>query len=235
MIRARTLRLPLMAVAASALFFAGTAAALPLLGPSYPAPGGNTWFPSGAPSTGDAGGQNGNYGGFDNSYFASLYWGPQWGLSPGPQAGLDGVYHSLPFAGISGTTAVWQGTTSYTSPGGPGPGSCASCPIRLEIDVSGLGATPWVLEGSVAGLTGLAAGIGAVIDDSAGADFVANFQFLADLGSGFVALNSITPQYGGATVSTVSGAFYSTVPEPSVLMMLGLGVASLAVRRRSTH
>jgi len=235
MIRARKLRLPLMAVAASSLFFADTAAALPLLGPSYPAPGGNTWVSTGGPSAGDIGGLNGNYGGFDSMYFLSLYWGPQWGLGPGPQAGLDGVYHSLAFVGVFGTTAIWEGSTSYTSPGGPGPGSCASCPIRLEIDVSGLGAAPWVLEGSVAGLTGLAAGIGAVIDDSAGADFVANFQFLADLGNGFVAINSIVPQYGGATVSSFSGAFYSTVPEPSVLMMLGLGVASLAVRRRSTH
>lgn len=141
MIRARTLRLPLMAVAASALFFAGTAAALPLLGPSYPAPGGNTWVPTGGPSAGDTGGLNGNYGGFDSAYFVSLYWGPQWGLGPGPQAGLDGVYHSLAFAGVSGTTAIWEGITSYTSPGGPGPGSCGACAIRLAIDVSGLGAT----------------------------------------------------------------------------------------------
>jgi hypothetical protein len=110
-------------------------------------------------------------------------------------AGLYGVYHDLSFLSISGTTAIWEGTTSYTSPGGPGPGSCGSCPIRLEIDVSGLGGAPWVLEGSV---TGLAAGIGAV-------------------------------------VSTVSGAFYSVVPEPSMLMMLGMGIAGLSVRRRRSH
>ena len=229
-------KLTLSASAAFALLASATAGAVPLTGPDYPAPGGNTYSATGGPSSGDVGGLNGNYGGFDSNFFDALYWGPQWGLGdPGPAAGLDGVYHDLSFLSISGTTAIWQGTTSYTSPGGPGPASCASCPIRLEIDVSGLGANPWALEASVPGLSGLAAGIGAVIENPDGDDFVANFQFLADLGSGFVAINSIVPQSGGSTVSTVSGAFYSVVPEPSVLMMLGLGVAGLGARRRRAH
>jgi hypothetical protein len=143
-----------LALLASCTLLAGSAAnAVTLVGPAYPAPGGNTFFLSGNPSAGDAGGQDGNYGTFDLVYFNELYWGPQWGAGPGPQAGLDGVLHSLAFLSISGTTAVWQGTTSYTSPGGPGPASCASCDIRLEIDISGLGANPWLPEASVVGLT----------------------------------------------------------------------------------
>jgi hypothetical protein len=235
MIRARMLRAPLMAITASAFLFASAAGAAPLTGPSYPAPGGNSFSATGAPSGGDAGGANFNYSGFNNSYFDLLYWGPQWGAGPGPQAALDGSLDTLLFLSVSGTKAIWQGTTSYTSPGGPGPASCASCPIRLEIDISGLGATPWALEGTVTGLTGLAPGIGAVVDNPNGLDFTANLQFLANLGSGFVAINGIPQGGGGLTQSSLSGAFYSAVPEPSMLVMLGWGVASLAVRRRQTH
>jgi len=222
-----------LALLASCALLVGTAAnAATLVGPAYPAPGGNTFFSSGNPSSGDAGGQDGNYGGFDAGAFLDLYWGPQWGTDPGPRAGLDGTLNALAFLSISGTTAIWQGTTSYTSPGGPGPGSCGSCDIRLEIDISGLGANPWLLEASVVGLSGLAPGIGAVVDNSAGLDFTANFQFLADLGSGFVAINDVA-NAGGQTVSSVSGAFYS-VPEPSLALLLGAGlIGRLAVRKRN--
>ena len=95
MILVRT-RLSLLTVAASALLLAGTASAVSLTGPSYPAPGGNTFSTSGAPSTGDVGGLNGHYGGFDTNAFSELYWGPQWGTS-GPAAGLDGILHPLAF------------------------------------------------------------------------------------------------------------------------------------------
>ena len=211
-----------------ALFVANATHASSLVGPVYPAPGGNSFSPSG--NAGDAGGLDASYTGFDNSYFDSLYWGPQWGTDPGPRAGLDGTLHTLSFDSISGTTAIWQGTTSYTSPGGPGPASCGSCDIRLEIDVSGLGANPWLLEASVFGLTALAPGIGAVVANPTGLDFTANLQFLVDLGSGFVAINDV-PNGGGQTVSSVSGAFYYT-PEPSVGVLFGAGLLGLSIRRK---
>lgn len=217
----------LSAVVTAALLTTATSAHALLAGPFYPAPGGNGFGSVG--NAGDPGGLTGTYSGFDNSAFATLYWGPQWGTS-GPGAGLDGILHALSFVSVSGTTAIWQGTTSYTSPGGPGPASCASCPIRLEVDIAGLGANPWVLEGSVVGLGALAPGIGAVVDNSAGVDFDANFQFLADLGSGFVAVNPI-PTFGG-TVTSVSGAFYSDVPEPGTALLLGSGLLALARRKR---
>jgi hypothetical protein len=227
-------------IAASALVagmvLAATTANATLIGPVYPAPGGNAFSQSGS-SAGSSGGVTNSYSGFDTGAFSALYWGPQWG-SDGPQATLDGTLHDLAFLGISGTTAIWQGTTSYTSPGGPGALSpCASCPIRFVVDITGLGANPWVTERSVAGLSALAPGIGAVVDDSSGADFSANLQFQADLGGGFVAINGVLQGApGGQTGSSVSGAFYSApVPEPGTLAMLLAGVASLSAwaRRRA--
>jgi hypothetical protein len=223
-----TSRSKIALVAFCTLFVANTTHAYSLTGPAYPAPGGNSFSLSG--NAGNAGGSNGSYSAFDASYFDTLFWGPQWGTDPGPRAGLDGTLHTLSFLSASGTTAIWQGTTSYTSPGGPGPASCGSCNIRLEIDISGLGANPWALEASVLGLTSLAPGIGAVVSNPNGLDFTANFQFLADLGSGFVAINDV-PNGGGLTVSSLSGAFYYT-PEPSIGMLFAAGLLGLSVRRK---
>jgi len=202
-------------------------------GALWPAPGGNTFAWSGGGSAGDVGGTDGNYGNFDNSAYIDLFWGPQWDLS-GPQAGLDGVFHDLSFLSVSGTTAIWEGVTSYTSPGGPGPASCGSCPIRLVIDIGGLTGTPWLLEASVPGLTGLAPGVGAVVDITAGLDFVANLRVLADLGSGFTAINPVPQSASGGpwAVSSISGGFYSNIPEPSTALLVSLGLIGMGSRAR---
>jgi hypothetical protein len=120
----------------------------------------------------------------------------------------------LTFSGISGTTATWAGTSSWTN---PSTGLTHSVPIQMRINVSGLGGSPWVLSTSVAELDpGPGTGIGAVVDDSASrADFSANVQFLADIptdGAGnFIALNSVQ-NAGGQTRSSYTGAFYERAP-----------------------
>jgi hypothetical protein len=68
------------------------------------------------------------------------------------------------------------------------------------------------------------------VDDSAGLDFDANLELLVDLGSGYTAINPI-PNSGGSTVSSVSGAFYSVVPEPSTALLFACGLIGLAQRR----
>src|SRR5215469_12427489 len=50
-----------------------------LLGPTYPAPGNNSWSPTynnTQQSAGSAGGVTFSYSGFDTSAFSQLYWGP---------------------------------------------------------------------------------------------------------------------------------------------------------------
>lgn len=203
------------------LVVAGGAIAAPLNYPGvYPPPGGVTLNISGA-SPSDAGGSSYVFTAFDPMAFTSLYWGTFDDNSV--FAGLDGTAHPLAFSSASGTTATWSGTTSYTNPQN---NSTSTVPVEMIITVSGLGATPW----TAAAPLGLPAGMGAVVDNSAGADFTANVQFLADVGSGFVALNSISVG-GGLANASVSGGFFASVPEPSSVALCLAGVSALALSK----
>jgi hypothetical protein len=152
--------------------------------------------------------------GFDpDTTWSQLYWGPA--SNALPTAGLDATPHALAFSGISGTTATWAGTTSWTNP--TTSITHTGVPIELRITITGLGGTPWALSTGIPGLDpGPGTGIGAVVDDSTlQADFSANVQFLADIptdGSGnFIALNSVQ-NGGGQTVSSFTGGFYTAAP-----------------------
>jgi hypothetical protein len=189
--------------------FVATVHATPLNYPgAYPPPGGVTTNISGS-SPGDAGGASYIFTGFNPGAFSALYWGTYDDNSV--VAGLDGTAHALSFSSNAGTSATWLGTTSYTNPANS---NTSTVPVEMVITVSGLGADPWVPAAPL----GLPSGMGAVVDDSLGADFTANVQFLADVGSGFVALNSISVG-GGLANSSVSGGFFSPVSEPSSLLL----------------
>ena len=189
--------------------FVATVHATPLNYPgAYPPPGGVTTNFSGS-SPGDPGGSSYIFTGFDPGAFTALYWGTYDDNSVA--GGLDGTAHALSFSSSSGTSATWLGTTSYTNPANS---STSTVPIEMVITISGLGADPWVSAASL----GLPSGMGSVVDDSVGADFTAHVQFRADVGSGFVALNSISVG-GGLANSSVSGGFFSPVPEPSSLLL----------------
>jgi hypothetical protein len=144
--------------------------------------------------------------------WTQLFWGPS--SSGLPTAGLDGSQHALPLSGISGTTATWAGTTSWTN---PTTGTThTGVPIRVSVTITGLGANPWALSTNIPQLDpGVGTGIGAVVSDAAGTPFSANTQFMADIptdGAGnFIALNTVQ-NGGGKTVSSFTGAFYPRVP-----------------------
>jgi hypothetical protein len=183
-----------------------------LAGPSYPPTGGTvTYMTSGAASPGDSGGTDACFSGFSPSSWTALYWGPD--STALPAAGLDGALHTLTFSGISGTTATWAGTSSWTNPG-PGSAGPYNVPIEMRLTASSLGATPWATSTSITGLDpGPGTGIGAVVADFPTAvDFCVNVQFLADIptdSSGFIPLNTVRQGTGGNTMSSFTGAFYS--------------------------
>jgi hypothetical protein len=170
-----------------------------------------TYGTSGAPSPGDSGGTNFSYTSFSPGTWSKLYWGPS--SAALPSAGLDGALHTLSFTGISGTKATWEGTSSWTNPG-PGAAGPHTVPIRMEITISGLGGTPWVLSTSVSMLDpGPGTGIGAVVPDFPSAvDFTGNVQLLADIPTdafGYIPLNGVAQGTGGNTRSSFTAAFYS--------------------------
>jgi hypothetical protein len=170
-----------------------------------------TYGTTGAASPGDSGGTNANYSNFSPGTWGRLYWGPS--SASLPQGALDGTLDPLTFTGISGTTATWQGNTSWTNPG-PGTVGPHTVPVRMVITITGLGSNPWVLSTSVPTLDpGIGTGIGAVVANHPTAvNFTANVQFLADIptdGSGYIPLNTIRQGTGGNTRSSFTGAFYS--------------------------
>ena len=184
------------------------AQAATLIGPVYPAPGGNSFSSSGT-DAGDAGGVNWSYSGFNTGAFTQLYWGPSSGSAV--QAGLDGSLQNLTFVGYtSPTQAEWS-----ASPLSDGFGRPHSVEFLLSI-VSG--PVSFVDPTSV----GLSSSLGALINDSWGANYTVNLQFLAD---GSTPINALEQPSSDLTVLSFSGGFYYAAPGPTP----GAGVASLVL------
>ncbi len=222
----KTSVLTLLLAAASQVALASTVPA----GPEYPAPGGNSFSGSGVP--GDSGGWDLNYSGFNIPVYDTGFWQGLWDPTSAA-AGLDGTAHTLTFTGLSvgNTVATWEGTTGWTAPDTT---YYPSIPVRLDVSVTAGGLSWSTLP--LAGYTFPA--IGAVIDNLGGVNYSLNASITADVGSGYVPLNSISQPTGGLTQSSVSFGFYS-VPEPSTFIMLGIALVAatgcgVARRRRRT-
>ncbi|TWU25821.1 PEP-CTERM sorting domain-containing protein [Bythopirellula polymerisocia] len=193
-----------------------------LVGPTGTAPGGNSWVNTGGVSGTEAL-ATWDYSGFNPGSFSALYFGLNQ-VDYGPLAATinGGSLNPLSYVGSSGTTATWSVSAPYTSAGGTGDPPSGNYPITFTMTVSGLGPSPWIDATSL----GLSADIGAVADNSAGADFTLHWQVLVDMGSyGIVPLNGP----GGVPGSNHTGfsfadGFYSTaaVPEPSSFLCVGL-------------
>jgi len=184
-------------------------------GPSYPPDGGSVTADIVGNSQA-AGGADVSYHSFSPTSWTALYFGPWSGSFPA--AGLDGTFHTLPFAGISGagdTIGTWQGTTDWTDPSDST--TYNNVPIRLTLTITApLSGLAWELSTGIPGLDpGPGSGIGAVIDIApAGTvgDYTVKFEFMADLPTdafGFIPLSSVPQLGGGQTTSSVSTGFYS--------------------------
>jgi len=201
----------------------------PILGPTYPAPGGSTLVTSGG-LPGDAGGRTFNFSGLNPAAYTDLYWGV-WDTAL-PASALDGSLDPMSFFSISGNTVTFTGMTQWND-ATPPLGGIINVPTRLEITL--LSGGTWVQAASV----GLSSTLGYVVDVS-GTAFSTNIAFTANnTGAGYVPLNSIQQfQSNSNTKASFSGAFYYTapasVPDPaSTLGLFSLALAGLAsVRHR---
>jgi hypothetical protein len=193
-----------------------SAAVVPL-GPMYPAPGPSAFAWDGG-LAGDPAGAGYSYSNFDVTGLTGLYQG-LWDPSVDPSASLDGSPDHLTFAGATATTATFSGTTTWTDPSNSTVHT--NVPIKLDISITA-GPVSWATL-PVAGVL-FDPALGAVIDNSTGADYSLNLLFSADVGSGFQAINTINQLGGGLTTSSVSLGFY-TVPEPGSLSLAAMALA----------
>ena len=101
-------------LAAFAIALAASNSTAALLGPDYPAPGGNSW--SGAGDATAAGGANWSYTITAPGQFEELYWG-SWNTPDAVASGLDDALHDMTLSSLSGNQAIWTGTTFYSHSG----------------------------------------------------------------------------------------------------------------------
>lgn len=201
-----------------------------IVGPTYPAPGGNSWASNGGSAV-HAGGVDFAYTNFDPSAFTDLYWGA-WDVTT-TSATLDGVLRTLAFDGVSGNVATWRGTTNWLD---HLTGAWHdNVPIQLDIAITGNGS--WVAAADL----GLIGRSDYLWDTSRGNDFTANFLFSADAGVNHGGLKPLDEFEVGASTSpnmqsNFSGGFFATaapsVPEPAaVVVWLLLGILSFVFCR----
>jgi hypothetical protein len=200
-----------------------------LIGPVYPAPGGNSTAGSSGTS-GTAAGRTNDYSGFDPTQYGQLYWGPTDILNiynTGDPAPADMQYIGSVAANVYefDSTTPW---TFYDSFEGP-----QQLRTRMLLTVSGLGVV------DTAGDLLATGGNSTYPLFNVTGNFTANLVFQSFDDGTWTAItdyqNANNNGNGSNVQRSATFAFYSTsaAPEPSTMLMFGTGLAGLGfVRRR---
>lgn len=247
-LRAPTLMGTVATVSILMLTFANQAKAVTLVSEAFPSTA--TASATGVGSTKAAGGKTYTYTIANPGIDSLLYFGPSDPLLGGGtqpvRSGLDGILANMTFSTISGNTAIWIGSTSFTYSNNGG-ASFQTATVATEFLLTVTTGNAPVTAASV----GAPGSVGAVTDISGLSTFVVNEQFLAadPIGGTFRAFdtvfNSEYPNHtgscagGACEASSFSGGFFSqtaAVPEPASLAIMGAGIAMAgAVRRRRSR
>ncbi len=226
------------------LFAAPEASAAYSLIPVYPAPGGTTF--SGSGTAGLSGGRTNFYSGFDESQYDDLAW--SFITIPNPyhstESGSDG---NMTFSSYDPGTGLmtWESTSNAVWATATGTENVATRLVAQFQPFTGTNhagplGSGWLVPTSAANeaLSSVFGGDGSwpLIDvDATGVQdqFQVWYQFQIAAGTPLLDYYNVSSSLGGSMNSGVSGGFLVSVPEPSAVLLGGLGVLALLRRRRN--
>ncbi|MAS06768.1 MAG: hypothetical protein CL534_19065 [Ahrensia sp.] len=212
---------------------ASTGQAAPI-GPSYPPPGDVTFNDNGVSAA--SGTAVWEFTNFDTSGLSELYFGliqtnPTWGPAG---AGLTGTALPFVFDNINGTEATWNVTSDWANPDNNN--TVEQVDLRMVLDVTGLGANPWITDLASIGLddTGAYGILGAVVDNTAGLDMTLTWKIQAFVGGSWIAINDVKQPQGSFEQTRSSAAPYgffsvAAVPVPPAIFLLGSALFGLGL------
>lgn len=210
-----------------------------LTGPIYPAPGGNSFAPAGAPL--GFGTRVNIYSGFTPSSYSQLYWGDSVGFSVG--IALDGAIDSLSeqitLSIIGPNVAQGTGSTQYVN------ASNVLVPVvtRFTLTLTDALFNPISLVSGASIGFPTADVVGDVTAATQSGGFIAQLRaeacqpgFVGCLDAAVFYNNQQTAFRPAPVQISFNGAFYyaapTAVPEPGTLALIALGLAAFALRSR---